>query len=688
MRLTFTPRCTTGATDSAIERPWERSPDSKSDTVVPSATVPARVRAPLRTSRVSRRVVLPPELGPTSTTLRISSGLRASRSCLPAARAPLSAMGTRCSCSGRHLNPWHGEIHSQWPCGGGEPTSSSVTEEQTVEGGLAEPEELEPDQGSLDLAAPEDRHDRAEWEAAAAAVLRKARRLTDDDPDAQVWDKLTRTTLDGIGITPLGTPDLARGARHGGPPGQTGAVGHPRAPRCHGRQDGQRDAAHRPGGRGHVAVARGRRGHRLERPARPGAARPRAGGPADDRGRCPGLPAVRRRPRAEPAHQPGPGRPARHPGPGRSGMADGRARLRGRRDRGPRPRRVRRPGARPLARRRCALPAHPDRRRVRSRRGRQDRRVPVRRDRRAVHDDRQAARGASALGPGPRAQRDQRPRAAPARRDQPTDDEQVRPLGEHAPHHRRRVRGRRGRRGRRHRAALRQPARRARRVRPPDRPQHLAPAHRRVARRHRRRPGRRCLRRREAHRRPRRRCLGAVRPARGRPGPGRRDRADRRAARPRDRDPQATADRAHRVPEPRRDAPRAGARAREPRGTPLRRGLRGAARRPARRPRVPGDHGHGRRAHRARDVRREPPRRRWHRRRRGRPHRDRRRPGRGVRRAAGRLPRGQRRRLRRVGRRGREQRCARPVRSGWSSPARSATPSTTPRPWASTPSSS
>ena len=32
-----------------------------------------------------------------------------------------------------------------------------MTEEQTVEGGLAEPEELEPDQGSLDLAAPEDR---------------------------------------------------------------------------------------------------------------------------------------------------------------------------------------------------------------------------------------------------------------------------------------------------------------------------------------------------------------------------------------------------------------------------------------------------------------------------------------------------------------------------------------------------
>jgi methylmalonyl-CoA mutase len=83
-----------------------------------------------------------------------------------------------------------------------------VTEEQTVEGGLAEPEELEPDQGSLELAGPQDRHERADWEAAAATVLRKGRRLGDDDADALVWEKLTRTTLDGIGITPLGTPDL------------------------------------------------------------------------------------------------------------------------------------------------------------------------------------------------------------------------------------------------------------------------------------------------------------------------------------------------------------------------------------------------------------------------------------------------------------------------------------------------
>ena len=89
--------------------------------------------------------------------------------------------------------------------------ASSVTEEQTVEGGLAEPEELEPAQGSLDLAAPEDSHARADWEAAAAEVLRKARRLTDDDADDLVWARLTRKTLDGIGITPLGTPELLDG---------------------------------------------------------------------------------------------------------------------------------------------------------------------------------------------------------------------------------------------------------------------------------------------------------------------------------------------------------------------------------------------------------------------------------------------------------------------------------------------
>jgi methylmalonyl-CoA mutase len=46
----------------------------------------------------------------------------------------------------------------------------------------------------------------ADWEAATAAVLRKLRRLADDAPDADVWSALTHTTLDGLAITPLGTP--------------------------------------------------------------------------------------------------------------------------------------------------------------------------------------------------------------------------------------------------------------------------------------------------------------------------------------------------------------------------------------------------------------------------------------------------------------------------------------------------
>ena len=88
-------------------------------------------------------------------------------------------------------------------------------------------EELVPDQGSLDLAAPEDRRTRsqgkAEWEAAAAAVLRKARRLTDDDADDLVWDRLTRRTLDGIAVTPLGTPELLDSLTTSGRPTRTGA---------------------------------------------------------------------------------------------------------------------------------------------------------------------------------------------------------------------------------------------------------------------------------------------------------------------------------------------------------------------------------------------------------------------------------------------------------------------------------
>ncbi|HEX2893086.1 MAG TPA: methylmalonyl-CoA mutase family protein [Marmoricola sp.] len=54
-------------------------------------------------------------------------------------------------------------------------------------------------------------HSRSDWEKAAAGVLRKSRKLAEDDADELVWDRLTRTTLDGIAVTPLGTrEDTAR----------------------------------------------------------------------------------------------------------------------------------------------------------------------------------------------------------------------------------------------------------------------------------------------------------------------------------------------------------------------------------------------------------------------------------------------------------------------------------------------
>ncbi|WP_017934664.1 methylmalonyl-CoA mutase family protein [Nocardioides sp. Iso805N] len=59
---------------------------------------------------------------------------------------------------------------------------------------------------SIELTQPEDAHTREEWEQGAAGVLRKSGRIGEGDPDSLVWAKLTRTTLDGIGVTPLGIP--------------------------------------------------------------------------------------------------------------------------------------------------------------------------------------------------------------------------------------------------------------------------------------------------------------------------------------------------------------------------------------------------------------------------------------------------------------------------------------------------
>jgi methylmalonyl-CoA mutase len=94
--------------------------------------------------------------------------------------------------------------------------------DETVQGGLDEPEELEPDQGSLVLADAEDRHSREDWQSAAAAVLRKTGRLEEGDADAEVWNRLARRTLDEIPVSPLGTAQLVEELETSGRPDRAG----------------------------------------------------------------------------------------------------------------------------------------------------------------------------------------------------------------------------------------------------------------------------------------------------------------------------------------------------------------------------------------------------------------------------------------------------------------------------------
>jgi methylmalonyl-CoA mutase len=65
-------------------------------------------------------------------------------------------------------------------------------------------------------------HARADWEKIAAGVLRRTGRMSADDPDDLVWRKLTRTTLDGIEVTPLGTADLVADLQTSGRPTRVG----------------------------------------------------------------------------------------------------------------------------------------------------------------------------------------------------------------------------------------------------------------------------------------------------------------------------------------------------------------------------------------------------------------------------------------------------------------------------------
>lgn len=86
------------------------------------------------------------------------------------------------------------------------------------------------------LAGGQDSHaySQDQWEKIAAAVLRKSGKLTEGDPDDVVWSKLTRTTLDGIPVSPLGTAELVADLPATGLPGQ--------APFTRGREATRNDA--------------------------------------------------------------------------------------------------------------------------------------------------------------------------------------------------------------------------------------------------------------------------------------------------------------------------------------------------------------------------------------------------------------------------------------------------------------
>ena len=494
-----------------------------------------------------------------------------------------------------------------------------MTSPDPVEGGLAEPAGLEPEQGTLALVLPGPPATRADWEKAAAGVLRKAGRLSDDDPDDAVWAELTRTTLDGVAISPLGTPAL------------TDEVGGQRPP-------------HRAGGRDVRVELGGADAEQLNAEALAdleGGATSlwlHAGPTTDSRPSSTACCSTWRRWSSTPTATRSPLRggssttsatPARPPAPtwaspptpdddlvavARLALDAGVRRRRRRRVRGPRPGRLRRPGARLVDGRGGPRAAGPRRRRasgrarppacVEFRYAATDEQFPtiakLRAAPRAVGAAARALRGVADPSSSAQHAVTSRPMmsaydpwvnmlrttvAAFAAGVGGADAVTVRPFdgpsGVPTP-------------------------------RPPDRPQQIGAAGRRVPRRH-GRPTRRAAPTRWSGSPttwPWRRweLLGRSRAARPLDDAGRRD---RRRARPPGRHPRAAGDRPHRVPPPRRDAARA--RRPSPTTSPLRRGVRGAARRARRRARLPGHAGAGRRAHRPGDVRHQPARRRRHR---------------------------------------------------------------------------
>ena len=76
------------------------------------------------------------------------------------------------------------------------------------------------------LASEQDTATAADWEKATADVLRKTRKLSDGDADSLVWERLARTTLDGISVAPIGQAADLDGLTTSGRPSRTGDWGN------------------------------------------------------------------------------------------------------------------------------------------------------------------------------------------------------------------------------------------------------------------------------------------------------------------------------------------------------------------------------------------------------------------------------------------------------------------------------
>ena len=301
-----------------------------------------------------------------------------------------------------------------------------------LDGGLDEPEELQPAEGSLRLVGDGDAYDAAAWEAATAAVLRKARRLGDDAPDSDVWAALTphdarrhRRRTDRAAVRPRRAHHRGRPARPGAWDVRTRSRSSTRRPPTRRRCRTSRTAP--PRCTLHLSERRSTTGPRCSTACCSTWRRSPSSGPRTEQvGGVRRLPRGRRGRRCTPATtSPSTSRRSRCCRSAsasrtasrlatcsspivRRALPARRPRARRRRHGAARRGSQRRAGARLGHGDRRRLPPPPRRRRLLRRAGARTDRVPPRRHRRAVPDHRQAAGGPPAVGPRARGVRGRR----------------------------------------------------------------------------------------------------------------------------------------------------------------------------------------------------------------------------------------------------------------------------------------